>query len=39
VKCYAYGKIGHMYGECTERKNVGGGEAHIYKEKKRNVET
>jgi hypothetical protein len=28
VKCYARGKIGHMYWECPER-NKEGGEAHI----------
>jgi hypothetical protein len=39
VKCYSHGKIGHVSWECPGKKNVGGGEAHIYEEKKRNVET
>jgi hypothetical protein len=39
VKCYAYGKIGHMSWECPKRKNVGGGEAHISEARKKNVET
>jgi hypothetical protein len=37
VKCYAYGKIRHMSWEYLERKNLGGGEAHISKAQKRNV--
>jgi len=39
VKCYAFGKIGHMSWECLERKNTRGGEAHISEAQKRNVET
>jgi hypothetical protein len=31
VKCYAYGKIGHMSWECPERKNAGAKGAHILK--------
>jgi hypothetical protein len=39
VKCYAYGKIGHMSWECLENKNAGGGEAHISEAQKKNLET
>jgi hypothetical protein len=38
VKCYAYGKTGHMSWECPEKKKDGGGEAHISEAQKRNVE-
>jgi hypothetical protein len=39
VKWYAYGKTRHMSRECPERKNTGGGEAHISEAHKNNVET
>jgi hypothetical protein len=40
VKCYAYGKTGHMSWDCPEKKKTaGGGEAHISEAQKRNVET
>jgi hypothetical protein len=39
VKCYACGKTWHMSCECLEKKNAGGGEAHISEVHKRNVET
>ena len=39
VKCYVYGKTGHMYWECPENKNAGVKEAHIFEVKQRNVET
>jgi hypothetical protein len=39
VKCYACGKTRHMSWEFTERKNTGGGEAHISEAQKKNVET
>jgi hypothetical protein len=29
VRCYTFGKQGHKSWECPERKNEGGGEAHI----------
>jgi len=38
VKCFSYGKIGHMYWECPERNKEGGVEAHISEAQKRNVE-
>jgi hypothetical protein len=38
VKWYSCGKIGHMSWEFPERKKEGGGEAHISKVQRRNVE-
>jgi hypothetical protein len=39
VKCYSYGKIGHMCWECREKKNAGVKGAHIFEVEHRNVET
>jgi len=38
VKCYTCGKTRHVYLDYAYRKNIGGGEAHISKAQKKNVE-
>jgi hypothetical protein len=37
VKCFTCGKVGHKYYECPDRKKEGG-ETHISKAQRRNVE-
>jgi len=38
VKCYDFGKTGHMSWEFPDKKKEGGGKFHIFEEHKRNVE-